>query len=709
MFTPNLDDPHRQLRESAIRLLVERGQAGLVILGAANAVLCVRDFVEGSPHADALLGVRSVQLLLVAAALWALRQQQLQRWAVWVMVFAVGTATGISAAEALIRQGMAAEPQTVIALLLSAAMMLPWGFWPQLASVAAGLVAILVPMYLLEGDFASAVSHTGVVGGITLGASCYVAHALERFRAAIAHQTVDLCGYQDVVENATDLIQCLSAVGMVTYANHAWRQTLGYDQAETERLTLADIVAPEERHDCVRLFDRLMHGEDIGPIEATLLIKDGRRMMVEGTASCAVQDGRVVGTRWLLRDATARKLAAAESERAKAAAEAANRAKSEFLANMSHEIRTPMNGIIGMTELALDMPLGSEQRDYLTAVKSCADALLVVINDILDFSKVEAGKLELFQDEFSLDALLADVTRPLAMRAAAKGLEFAYNIAPDVGPHLLGDAGRLRQVLVNIIGNAVKFTDYGEVIVTVRREMRAPSTGSPAGESDGCLLRFSVRDTGTGIPADEVQRVFRPFEQVDGSSARRHGGTGLGLAISARLVELMGGQIWVESHPGIGSTFHFTAALRAVAAPASADLDVPAPARAGPPARILRILLAEDNKVNQRLVSRILERRGHSVAIAVHGRQAVEALADQYFDVVLMDVQMPEMDGFEATAAIRARERDTGAHIPIVALTAHAMRDDEQRCVQAGMDAYLSKPLDAQRLVELTEHIAAAD
>jgi PAS domain S-box-containing protein len=714
LFTPNLDDPHRQLRDGATQLLVERGRAAVVILAVANVLMCVRDFTQGADHSVPLLGVRSVQLLLLALALWALYEPRLRTRAVWVLLLVVTTAGGISATEAIVRQRMVGEPQTVLALVIGAGMLLPWGLSPQVVTVIAGLVAILTPTLVIEGSIHSALSHTSVVAVSILGASCYLAYALERARAAIAQQTIELRGYQDVVENATDLIQCLSAVGVVTYANHAWRATLGYKQAEIERLTLADIVASEDRADCVRIFDRLMHGEEVGPIETTLLTHDGRRLMVEGVANCAMLDGRVVGTRWLLRDVTGRRTAEAELQRAKAvaeaaqlAAESANRAKSEFLANMSHEIRTPMNGIIGMTDLALSTSLTAEQREYLDTVKSCADSLLVVINDILDFSKIEAGKLELREADFNLPQLLADLMRPMALRAAAKGIELAYAIAPDASGRLLGDSIRLRQVLVNIVGNAVKFTDHGEIVLTVRCES-APEA-APGDDRCPVAVRFSVRDTGNGIPPDQLQRIFRPFEQVDGSSARRHGGTGLGLSISARLVELMGGRIWVDSKPGLGSTFHFTVALQRIDQTAQA---VPArlPVRGtNPPLRTLRILLAEDNSVNQRLVTRILERRGHSVEIAAHGRQAVEALAAQSFDLILMDVQMPIMDGFEATAAIRARERESGAHIPIVALTAHAMSGDQQRCAQAGMDAYLTKPLDPSRLIEVSEEIAGRE
>jgi CheY-like chemotaxis protein len=360
-----------------------------------------------------------------------------------------------------------------------------------------------------------------------------------------------------------------------------------------------------------------------------------------------------------------------------------------------------------MTELLLGTALDPTQKRFAETAHRSGVSLLRVINDILDFSKVEAGKLELREADFNLPQLLADLMRPMALRAAAKGIELAYAIAPDASGRLLGDSIRLRQVLVNIVGNAVKFTDHGEIVLTVRCES-APEA-APGDDRRPLAVRFSVRDTGNGIPPDQLQRIFRPFEQVDGSSARRHGGTGLGLSISARLVELMGGRIWVDSKPGLGSTFHFTVTLQRIDQPAQA---VPArlPVRGtNRPLRTLRILLAEDNSVNQRLVSRILERRGHSVEIAAHGRQAVEALAAQSFDLILMDVQMPIMDGFEATAAIRARELESGAHTPIVALTAHAMSGDQQRCVQAGMDAYLTKPLDPTRLIEVSEEIAGRE
>jgi signal transduction histidine kinase/CheY-like chemotaxis protein len=527
----------------------------------------------------------------------------------------------------------------------------------------------------------------------------------------------------------------------------------------------------------------------------------------------------------------------AELAQATRSAEEANQAKSEFLANMSHEIRTPLNGIIGMTELALDTALSTEQREYLEMVKSSADALLGILNDILDFSKIEMRKLELEAIPFSLRDHLAELLKPLALRAEQKGLELVCHTLPDVPNVAVGDPGRLRQVLVNLVGNAIKFTERGQILVQVAVESR---------DADACVLHYFVSDSGIGVPKDKQRAIFEPFKQADGSTTRRFGGTGLGLAISSTLVEMMGGRIWVESRPFEGSTFHFTARLglsdarpettavdltgvavlvvddnavnrrvlhdllirwrmrpsladsgpaaiealrdaRAAGRPFSLvllDANMPdvdgfgvarqirddaallaptvmmlsssghygesarcrelgivnhltkpvdqrdllhainralaheQPARSAPlpaammsadlPERRLEVLLAEDNVVNQRLAATLLQRRGHKVTIAANGREAVDAAAHRRFDVVLMDVQMPEMGGFEATAAIRRHEQaDGGARTPIVAMTAHAMTGDRDRCLAAGMDDYVTKPLDSRRLCAVVE--AAAD
>jgi signal transduction histidine kinase/CheY-like chemotaxis protein len=394
-----------------------------------------------------------------------------------------------------------------------------------------------------------------------------------------------------------------------------------------------------------------------------------------------------------------------EAAALKEAAETANRAKSEFLANMSHEIRTPLHGILGMADLAMEAGQDGERRHYLDLVKQCGWSLLTVINDILDLSKIEAGRMKLDAAPFQLREFLNRVGAVLTVSARQKGLEFSMSVDAAVPDGLVGDSGRLHQVLLNLAGNALKFTEAGSVGIHV--ECSGPEEAAPD-EPGSVTLRFLVRDTGIGIDPGKLAVIFEAFEQGDNSVTRKYGGTGLGLAITRRLVGMMGGRIWVESERGQGSTFYFTAAFALKAASSAAQTSSQAESAPPTPARPLRLLLAEDNPVNQLLATRVLEKQGHHVIAVANGQEAVEISARDRFDAVLMDVQMPVMDGLMATRHIREREKRTGGHVPIIALTARAMDEDQGTCTAAGMDAFLSKPIHANELLALLNSLESA-
>jgi PAS domain S-box-containing protein len=426
----------------------------------------------------------------------------------------------------------------------------------------------------------------------------------------------------------------------------------------------------------------------------------------------------------LARDVTEHKRALAAMRQAVEAAEAASRAKTQFVANVSHELRTPMNGILGMTELTLDTPLTDEQREYLTVIKSSAESLLNVLNEVLDFSKVEAGKIELEAIDFSLREELGTTLKGLGYRARAKGLSLLQEMDEQVPDRLTGDPGRLKQILVNLVGNAIKFTDQGTVTVRVRlqdAERRAPAGKDQASglQSAFCLVQFSVSDTGIGIPADKLGAIFRPFEQAEEELSRKYGGTGLGLAIVSWLVELMGGQVWVDSVVGQGSTFHYTAvfglprqgtpgdARPSVGAAPAPSAPAPAPESNVRVGRALDILLADDHEVNRKLLVALFKRKGHRITPVGTGQEALDLLERGSFDLVLMDVQMPEMDGLAVTREIRARERAGRKRTPIIALTAHSLEGDRERFLAAGMDGFVSKPFKFHELFAEIDRVLA--
>ncbi|MBI5329113.1 MAG: response regulator [Betaproteobacteria bacterium] len=476
-----------------------------------------------------------------------------------------------------------------------------------------------------------------------------------------------------VFGNISDALFTLNESDRVESANAAACELFGYDALELPQQPI-DRLFPE--------WARLSAGQGArGRHETTAIRRNGRSFPVDLTLSRFT----LGATHYLIvsaRDITERKQSEAAMRRAKEEAEEASRMKSEFLANMSHEIRTPMNGVLGMTELALDTELNEEQRDYLTLAHTSAQHLLSIINDILDYSKIEAGKFVTNPETFTLRTFLEDLVRSMLPSSSEKALALRLDAALDLPEQIHADPVRLRQVLVNLIGNAVKFTDSGEIRLLADH----------AHCDDGACLHFCVSDTGIGIPTEKLDAIFDAFTQADGSITRKYGGTGLGLTISHKLTLLMGGRMWVESEPGKGSRFHFTIACGEAAPEPEPDAE-PTPQPAPDGERGLHVLLAEDNAVNRKLATALMEKMGHRVAVAEDGAEAVQAWNDARFDLILMDIMMPGMDGLTAIGQIRAAERERGGHIPIIALTAHAMQGDRERFLTGGADGYVSKPI----------------
>jgi PAS domain S-box-containing protein len=505
--------------------------------------------------------------------------------------------------------------------------------------------------------------------------------------------------FRMVIDSTNDAIFIADFDGRLLEVNKAACRTLGYTRDELVSMSIQDIDSPES---AALLPGRLAAIRERGEacFESVQLRKDGTPILIE-INNRAISYRQTQALLGVGRDISERKRSEAELRasttemaRLKAEAENANRAKSEFLAHMSHEIRTPLNGILGFTNLLSGGELSAEQREYNDAVRCSAEHLLALINDLLDFSRIEAGRLEPDSAKFSVRQCVDDALRPVRPLAETKGLELLVEVSESVPEWARGDSHRIRQVLLNLLGNAVKFTELGRISLRV---LVVDNIGRTAGNG-GLALQFAVSDTGIGIPEAQRATIFEPFRQADGSITRRFGGTGLGLSISSSLVALMNGRLWVDTNEGVGSTFSFTIPLISAAAPATGEAAGSALGRARPANPGLSILVAEDNKVNQRLIRRILEMRGHRVTLCDNGADVLNAWHNHGFDLMLLDVHMPEMDGLEATRRVRAEERPTGSHIPVIAMTACAMVGDRDECMQAGFDAYLTKPIDLQEL-----------
>jgi PAS domain S-box-containing protein len=509
-----------------------------------------------------------------------------------------------------------------------------------------------------------------------------------------------------VASKTDNAVVIMDRSGLITWVNDAFIRMTGFSVQAAASARLDKLLSgPDTNRESLKEMDqafKLGHG----------VSEEFLQYRREGTSSwitlnlTPIHNDQGIVTRWIGigSDITKRKEAEQALKSAKEAAETASQLKGEFLANISHEIRTPMNAIIGMTDLTLATALDADQREYLSTVKQSAESLLDLLNDVLDLSKIEAGRLDIQQAPMDLHAVIQDTLKPLAFIATQKGLQFDVSISTEVPCLIVGDALRLRQVLVNLVGNAIKFTSRGHVEVTVQKQWQAD------GEAG---LEFTIADTGIGIPPDKLSRIFEAFSQADSTITREFGGTGLGLAITSELLSLMKGRVWVQSEPGRGSQFHFTLRCR-LPGPLETQTfnrqknladstDTPDPFAAEQ--RPLKILVADDHPANRRLMASILEKRGHRLSFATNGHEVLKHFRAEGFDIVLMDVQMPDMDGYQATAAIREIETETHSHVPIIAVTAHGMQGSREVCLASGMDAYLSKPVTAAALITLIDSL----
>jgi PAS domain S-box-containing protein len=514
--------------------------------------------------------------------------------------------------------------------------------------------------------------------------------------SAPAHTPIDEQRFRQLAESSAVMMWMSDADYRCVYVNRAWEKFRGTSMAEAKGYGWKGSI---HAADLPRLLGELgAAARELRAIEVEYRARrhDGEdRWLLSVCQPRFGPDGGFEGFVGRSFDITHRKQLETGAQRSRDAALEAAREKSRFLANMSHEIRTPMSGVIGMTETLLETKLDADQRECVETLKSCGEALLCVINDILDFSKIEAGKLELESLEFDLRKTVEDVVNLLKDGARKKGLALTVRWTPGAPVRATGDPVRLRQILMNLIGNAVKFTDHGEVSIVVGIEWE---------ERDGVRVRFEVRDSGIGITPEAQARLFQPFTQADPSTTRRFGGTGLGLAICKELVEMMGGEIGVESTPGQGSLFWFSARMTRPEPPSLAvERSLGVGAAGTDPAAIRgRVLVAEDDAVNRKIAKLTLEKQGLRVDFASNGKEAVEAVHRASYDLIFMDCHMPEMDGFEATKTIRNIEGAHG-HVPIIALTASVLEGDQQQCLSSGMDAFLAKPIRPDDLARLLE------